>query len=71
MLDVQSPEAIRFYILEFLERALNAVELNETCATNDFAIRYETLSSASSIEFISKGNYSINKEKVELKSLKY
>lgn len=71
MLDVQTPEAIRFYILEFLERALNAVELNETCATSDFAARYETLSGVTNVEFISKGNYSINKEKVELKRLEY
>jgi len=71
IIDVQQPEAIRFYILEFLEKALNAVELNEVCTTSDFASRYKKFGKMKSVDFVSKGNYSINKEKVELKKLEY
>ncbi len=71
MMDAQPPEAISFYVLQFLEKALRAVELNETCVTSSFADRYKQFGKNASFDFISKGNYSINKERVELKKLEY
>ena len=71
MLDSQQPEAISFYILQFLEKALKAVELNETCTTNTFANRYREFGKNPAFTFVSKGNYSINKARVELKKLEY
>lgn len=71
ILDSQTTEAIRFYILQFLEKALKTVEINEISTTNDFAERYKAYGGMKHIDFHSKGTYSINKSRVELNSLIY
>ena len=71
VLDAQNPEAIQFYVLQFMEKVLNAVEIDEICTTNTFADRYIEYGQMKNFTFISKGNYSINKERVELKKMTY
>ncbi|MCQ2957804.1 MAG: hypothetical protein MJ180_02755 [Candidatus Gastranaerophilales bacterium] len=71
VLDSQQPEAMEFYVLQFMEKVLNAVELNEICTTNSFAGRYQAFGTMKNIKFESKGNYSINKERVELNKMTY
>ena len=71
ILDSQLTEAIKYYILEFLEKALRTVELNEISTTNDFADRYKAFGGSKQVSFTSKGTYSINKSRVELNSLTY
>ncbi|MCR4880705.1 MAG: hypothetical protein K6A44_01955 [bacterium] len=71
IMDSQSSNAIAFYVLQFEERALNTIELNEICTTNDFANRYKEFGKMKQISFASKGNYSINKSRVELNKLEY
>jgi len=71
VLDAQNPEAIKFYVLQFMEKVLNAVEVDEICTTNSFADRYIEYGQMKNFIFDSKGNYSINKERVELKKLSY
>ena len=71
ILDSQLPGAEQFNIFSFAEKALKTTEINELCATNDFAERYKKFGKLNhAVEFISKGNYSINKEKVELNRVK-
>ena len=70
ILDSQLPEANQFNVFAFAEKALRTIEINEICATNDFANRYKRLGKLNhTIEFLSKGNYSINKERVELNKI--
>ena len=71
ILDSQSVEAIKYYILQFLEKILKTVELNEISTTSDFAERYKEFGGTKQVKFISKGTYSINKSRVELNSLSY
>ena len=67
ILDSQFPGADQFNIFSFAEKALKTTEINELCATNDFAERYRKFGKLNHVlDFVSKGNYSINKEKVEL-----
>ena len=67
ILDSQLPGSNQFDIFSFAEKALKTAEINELCATNDFSERYKKFGKLNHvIEFHSKGNYSINKEKVEL-----
>ena len=69
ILDSQAVEAIKYYILEFLEKVLKTVELNEISTTSDFAERYKQFGGSKQVKFLSKGTYSINKSRVELNSL--
>ena len=71
IMDAQASTTMPFYVLQFAERALNTIEVNEICTTNDFANRYKQLGKMKQISFVSKGNYSINKAKVELNKLEF
>ena len=71
ILDSQNSQASRLQVLSFMEKALNAVELGEICATNDFVDRYKQFGKLKQVTFCSKGNYMINKERAEINRLEY
>lgn len=64
--DSQPPSAMQFYVLQFMEKALRAIGTGEICTTKDFTTRYEVFGKMKQLNFLSKGNYSINKARVEL-----
>lgn len=71
IMDSQDSSAMTFYVLQFMERALRAIENGEICATKEFASRYAEFGKMKQLNFVSKGNYSINKARVELTKLEY
>ena len=71
ILDAQDSSATPFYVFQFTEKALRAIEAGEICATKDFATRYNQFGKMKQLNFVSKGNYIINKARVELTRLEY
>lgn len=71
ILDAKDSSAVEFQVLEFAEKALRAIDIAEIAATNDFANKYKEFGKIKQITFVSKGNYSINKSRVELNKLEY
>ncbi len=71
ILDVQEPNANQYTVLEFLEKALGTAAQNEIIATNSFVEKHNNFSTMKRVSFVSKGTYSINKQKVELNHLQF
>jgi len=69
LLNVETSNAMRKYVFDFMEKAMRTIEFNEICTTNDFADRYKDFGQMKNVIFTSKGNYSINKSRVELNRL--
>lgn len=71
LFDLQENDVNQKDNFAFADKALNALELDEVCATNDFSDRYTYFGIMKHILFESKGTYSINKKRVELIKINY